>query len=155
MSQDPPRDQQQSLSKRKHRHPESSSLPQDHEAYGSSKQRKLRHPTVPPPAFWDGLSTVPLCESALRELDRRYAQRAPAGKDLHVSPEPTRRSRRLQARRTATDDGHPIADRLLRRCSPKYLTTWLLEREHSSLSGLSRIQRPSLTTRHPQLATRI
>ncbi|KAI3326805.1 hypothetical protein HD806DRAFT_551881 [Xylariaceae sp. AK1471] len=32
---------------------------------------KLNHPARPPPAFWDNLSSIPLINSALRELERR------------------------------------------------------------------------------------
>ncbi|KAF5020097.1 hypothetical protein F66182_7885 [Fusarium sp. NRRL 66182] len=133
LSQDPPRDQHQNLSKRKHRQPESSPSPRDDEAHGSSKRRKLQHPTVPPPAFWDGLSTVPLCASALTELDRRNARRALAGKDLSES---TRRSRRLRARRSAADDGHLLTDLFLGRCSAKSL---------KGIKGLARHGGPDLT----------
>jgi hypothetical protein len=136
VAQDPQSDRQQSFNKRKHQHPETSSSPQVDKAHGSSKRRKLRYPTVPPPAFWDALSTVPLCASALRELDRRNARRALARKDLHVSPEPTRRSRRLRARRVATDSGLLPADQFLRRCSPKTL---------KGIRGLSKLGGPDLT----------
>jgi hypothetical protein len=55
---------------------ESSSSPQDDAPHGSSKRPKFEHSTVPPPAFWDGLSELPLCASTLRELDRRNTRRA-------------------------------------------------------------------------------
>lgn len=101
MSQDP----LQNLSKRKHRHsPRSNSYSEDDAAHGSPKRQKLRHSTVPPSSFWDGLSEVPLCKSALRELDRRNRRRELGQTDATYSSKPTlRRSRRLQIRRAAAD----------------------------------------------------
>ncbi|CAG9945337.1 unnamed protein product [Clonostachys rosea f. rosea IK726] len=39
------------------------------------KKRKLNHPSVPPPQFWDNLSQPVLTRNALRELDRRNSIR--------------------------------------------------------------------------------
>ena len=101
----------------------------DDAARGSVKRQKLGHPTVPPPSFWDRLSEVPLCRSALRELDRRNKQRDPGRENAKVDPDSIhRRSRRLRARRiaarrTAADDNdhRQPADRFLSHCAPTIL----------------------------------
>lgn len=36
-------------------------------------RQKFKHPSRPPPVFWDNLSEVPLIRSAVRELNRRNA----------------------------------------------------------------------------------
>ena len=124
VSQDSPRDRLQKLSKRKHRHSlEPSPSTQDDAGYWSSKRQKVEHPTVPPPSFWDSLSELPLCASALRELDRRNKHRELRRKDAAVpSKSKPRRSQRLQSRRATIDDDRLLADRFLRRCSPTTLT---------------------------------
>ncbi|KAG6016415.1 hypothetical protein E4U54_001514 [Claviceps lovelessii] len=38
------------------------------------KKRKIYHPSVPPPRFWDNLSRLDLTRAALRELDRRNSK---------------------------------------------------------------------------------
>ena len=40
----------------------------------SNKKRKLEHPAIPPPRFWDHLSVIPLTRRALRESQRRISQ---------------------------------------------------------------------------------
>lgn len=74
----------------------------DEAAHGSSKRQKLDHPTVPPPPFWDRLSVVPLCVSALHELDRRNERQISGEKQVKAAFEPKiRRSLRLHAKRVA------------------------------------------------------
>lgn len=61
------------------------------------KKQKLNHPTTPsqpPAAFWDNLSKIWLTERALRELNQRNSQSAPAS---NISP-----SQYLQPRRPVT-----------------------------------------------------
>ena len=68
------------------------------ESDGSSevavKRQRIGYPenNVRPPAFWDGLSTVPLTRGALKELDRR-------NHEAHLS---STRSARKQSRRPVT-----------------------------------------------------
>jgi hypothetical protein len=65
------------------------------------KQQRYAHPDIPPPAFWDNLSTIPLTKNALRELERRNEQRTgepdhptqahpscPGGSDCPDYPDP-------------------------------------------------------------------
>ena len=105
---------------RKHRRSPSSSVSSDDAAaHRSAKRQRVAHPTVPPPAFWDGLSEVPLCASALRELDRRNKERESARENAKVAPDTTRRrSHRLRAGRTAADhdDRRQPAEQFLSRC---------------------------------------
>ena len=41
-----------------------------------TKRRKISYPknNKPPPAFWDGLSVIPLTQAALKEFDRRTTE---------------------------------------------------------------------------------
>ncbi|POR34809.1 Uncharacterized protein TPAR_05016 [Tolypocladium paradoxum] len=62
------------LRKRK-RHAPSASRETEHERDGRlNKKRKLDHPPIPPPRFWDRLSVIPLTRRALQESQRRIAQ---------------------------------------------------------------------------------
>ncbi|KAI2603702.1 hypothetical protein GGR54DRAFT_459140 [Hypoxylon sp. NC1633] len=72
--------------------------PNDTTTAPSPKKRKLRHPTRPPPAFWDNLSEIPLTSSALRELDRR-----------NVAASSPRTSRRPTPQRTTHTSIQPAA----------------------------------------------
>ncbi|KAI9147394.1 hypothetical protein HJFPF1_12414 [Paramyrothecium foliicola] len=78
------------------------------------KKRKLHHPSVPPPQFWDNLSEPVLTKNALRELDRRnskgnYQSRACAP------------NRRYHTRNISTTTGKtfpPTAQQVLSRIPP-------------------------------------
>ncbi|PWI64205.1 hypothetical protein PCL_12046 [Purpureocillium lilacinum] len=57
------------------RHAPSAVRETEHNRDGHSpKQRKLEHPAIPPPRFWDHLSVIPLTRRALRESQRRISQ---------------------------------------------------------------------------------
>ncbi|KAG9252588.1 uncharacterized protein F5Z01DRAFT_218526 [Emericellopsis atlantica] len=105
---------------RKRRNHPCSSPPTDDAAQRSPKKRKLCHPTSPPPQFWDGLSTIPLTPNALQELNRRNTQLGQRNV-AHLSP--TRRSRRLRARRAVAEEHDCLQppEQFLKRCSPRCL----------------------------------
>ncbi|KAG5926929.1 hypothetical protein E4U42_002805 [Claviceps africana] len=106
VSQDPTRNRLPNTGKRKNRHFScpSSELPDAEAAHGSSKRIKLDHSTTPPPSFWDRLSIVPLCPSALQELNRRNEQQITNEKRDGTASDPKiRSSRRLRAKRVIED----------------------------------------------------
>ncbi|KAK3321448.1 hypothetical protein B0T19DRAFT_445206 [Cercophora scortea] len=72
------------LYKRKRQSPGPS--PSDGGQHHQPKRQKPRHPTRPPPSFWDNLSEVPLTKSALHELDRRNRERARSVRRLSREP---------------------------------------------------------------------
>ncbi|RCI09010.1 hypothetical protein L249_5091 [Ophiocordyceps polyrhachis-furcata BCC 54312] len=74
-------------------------------------KRKLFHPKRLPPEFWDGLSKTFFTRNALRELDRRNAQRQEEleriQKQKQTSKAP-RRSRRLRTREKTVPTVHQV-----------------------------------------------
>ncbi|KAG8407370.1 hypothetical protein J3458_020849 [Metarhizium acridum] len=60
---------------------------EDNRQNHSSKKRKLDHPDIPPPRFWDDLSRIPLTRNAIRELNRR--NRFSRDSQRYISPQNT------------------------------------------------------------------
>ncbi|RDA87724.1 hypothetical protein CP532_1788 [Ophiocordyceps camponoti-leonardi (nom. inval.)] len=85
------------------------------------KERKPSHPDHLPPQFWDGLSKTSFTREALRELDRRNAQRQEELERIQKQRQTSkavRRSRRLRTREKAV---RPTVHSVLAQLSPSCL----------------------------------
>ncbi|QPH15597.1 hypothetical protein C2857_000037 [Epichloe festucae Fl1] len=107
--------------------------PEEERQTQRSKKKKPNHPDIPPPRFWDELSSIPLTRKALRELNRRNI--AGGRPSRHQEPEQTSRPAPT-IERFARQGGPDLTD--IRGCRLRDKTVTAMSSSQSSLGRRKR-----------------